>query len=74
MAPETLRHLPEAVRHAFAQAVSEGVGAAFAWGAGIAAIGIVIALSIRQVPLRGFGGAPGADKAPADATAAEYAR
>ncbi|MFI6057548.1 MDR family MFS transporter [Streptomyces sp. NPDC051286] len=74
MTPEALRNLPEAVQHAFAQAVSDGVGTAFAWGAGVAVIGIVLALFIRHVPLRGFGSAAGADKAPADVTAAEHAQ
>jgi hypothetical protein len=74
MTPEALRNLPEAVQHAFAQAVSDGVGIAFAWGAGVAVIGIVLALFIRHVPLRGFGGAPGADKAPVEVTTAEHAR
>ncbi|MFE9852112.1 MDR family MFS transporter [Streptomyces sp. NPDC005576] len=56
MTPEALRALPAAVRDAFAQAVSDGVDTAFAWAAGAAAIGIVIALFVRQVPLRGFTG------------------
>ncbi|WP_327269172.1 MFS transporter [Streptomyces sp. NBC_01218] len=54
MTPDALRSLPAAVRHAFAEAVSDGIDTAFAWAAGAAALGIVIALFVRQVPLRGF--------------------
>ncbi|MFF3560977.1 MDR family MFS transporter [Streptomyces sp. NPDC002574] len=71
MTPEVLRGLPEAVRHAFARAVSDGVDTAFTWGASAAVLGIVIALFIRHVPLRGFTGGPGADTAPAPAPAAD---
>jgi hypothetical protein len=53
MTPQALRDLPEAARHIFQQAVTDGVTALFMWGAVVAAIGIVIAVFIRQVPLRG---------------------
>jgi hypothetical protein len=65
MTPEALHGLPETVRHAFTQAVSDGIDTAFAWGAGTAAIGIVIALFIRHIPLRGFTNGPSTDTAPA---------
>lgn len=53
MTPQSLRALPEAARHIFQQAVTDGVTALFMWGAVVAAVGIVIAVFIRQVPLRG---------------------
>ena len=53
MTPQALRALPEAARHLFQQAVTDGITALFMWGAVVAAVGIVIALFIRQVPLRG---------------------
>ncbi|MEU6496350.1 MDR family MFS transporter [Streptomyces sp. NPDC046984] len=61
MTPEALRALPESVRHAFAKAVSDGIDTAFTWGASAAVLGIVIALFIRHVPLRGFTGGSGTD-------------
>lgn len=54
MTPELLRSLPEAARHLFQQAVTDGVGAVFTWAAIIAAAGLLVALAIRHVPLRGF--------------------
>nr|BFE70600.1 hypothetical protein GCM10020092_039010 [Actinoplanes digitatis] len=54
MTPELLRSLPDAARHLFQQAVTDGVGAVFTWAAVIAATGLLIALAIRHVPLRGF--------------------
>lgn len=66
MTPEVLRGLPEAIRNAFADAVSKGIDTAFTWGAVAAAAGIVIALFIRHVPLRGFGGASDADAVKAE--------
>ncbi|MFD1495793.1 MDR family MFS transporter [Streptosporangium lutulentum] len=53
MTPKALQALPEAAQHVFQQAVTDGVTALFMWGAIVAAVGIVIALFIRQVPLRG---------------------
>ncbi|MFJ6392855.1 MDR family MFS transporter [Streptomyces sp. NPDC091972] len=69
MTPEVLRALPEAVRHSFAQAVSDGIDTAFAWGAGTAVIGIVFALFIRHVPLRGYAGESSTASKSADALA-----
>ncbi|WP_255954468.1 MDR family MFS transporter [Streptomyces odontomachi] len=63
MTPEALHRLPADMQHAFAQAVSDGIVAAFGWGAGAAVIGIAIALFIRHVPLRGVTAGPGTDKA-----------
>ncbi|MGW5230797.1 MDR family MFS transporter [Streptomyces nodosus] len=54
MTPEILKSLPEAVRRVFQQAVTDGVSAVFTWGAVVAVVGLLIALMIRQVPLRGF--------------------
>lgn len=53
MTPAVLRTLPEDARHAFQVAVADGVGVLFAVAAGVAAMGIVVAVFIRQVPLRG---------------------
>jgi EmrB/QacA subfamily drug resistance transporter len=52
MTPQALRALPEAARHLFQQAVTDGVTALFTWGAVVAAAGIIVTLFIRQVPLR----------------------
>ncbi|MEV0578601.1 hypothetical protein [Streptomyces sp. NPDC050392] len=73
MTPQALRDLPESVQHPFAQAVSDGIDTAFAWGAGAAVIGIVLALFIRHVPLRGFGDTPTPPAPAAATTAAEGA-
>ncbi|MFB7321555.1 MULTISPECIES: MDR family MFS transporter [unclassified Streptomyces] len=54
MTPEALKNLPEAARHVFQQAVTDGVSSVFTWGAVVAGAGLLIALLIRQVPLRGF--------------------
>ncbi|GAB1690487.1 MDR family MFS transporter [Krasilnikovia sp. M28-CT-15] len=54
MTPELLRSMPEAARHLFQQAVTDGVSAVFTWGAIVAAVGLLVALAIRHVPLRGF--------------------
>jgi EmrB/QacA subfamily drug resistance transporter len=54
MTPELLRSLPDAARHLFQQAVTDGVGTVFTWAAVVAAAGLLIALAIRHVPLRGF--------------------
>jgi MFS family permease len=52
MTPQLLRSLPESAQKLFEQAVTNGVTALFTWGAVVAAVGIVVALFIRQVPLR----------------------
>jgi EmrB/QacA subfamily drug resistance transporter len=51
--PAALRALPEAARHLFQQAVTNGIDALFLWGCAVAALGIVLALFVRHVPLRG---------------------
>ncbi|MEO6089877.1 MAG: MDR family MFS transporter [Umezawaea sp.] len=53
MTPAVLKALPEPARLAFQHAVSDGVGTLFAVAAAVAAVGIVVAVFIRQVPLRG---------------------
>jgi EmrB/QacA subfamily drug resistance transporter len=67
MTPAALRALPEAARHVFQQAVTSGVSALFLWGSAVAALGIIVALFIQHVPLRG--GKPAAEKASVAATA-----
>ncbi|GAA2847380.1 MFS transporter [Actinoplanes cyaneus] len=66
MTPAMLRALPEPVRQAFAAAVTSGIGAAFMWGAIAAAAGVVVALFIKHVPLRGFADAPKPEVAAAE--------
>jgi hypothetical protein len=51
----------------FQQAVTNGIGALFMWGSVVAALGIVVALFVRHVPLRG--GKPAAGNASVAATA-----
>jgi EmrB/QacA subfamily drug resistance transporter len=58
MTPAMLRSLPEPIRHAFQAGVTDGIQLAFMWGAIAAAAGIVVALFIKHVPLRGFADAP----------------
>jgi EmrB/QacA subfamily drug resistance transporter len=53
MTPEALRALPEAVRNVFQVAVTDGITTLFLWGSAVAAVGVVIALFVRHVPLRG---------------------
>jgi predicted MFS family arabinose efflux permease len=53
MTPAMLRALPEAARHAFQVAVTDGLGMMFLVAAAVAAVGIIIAAFVRQVPLRG---------------------
>ncbi|WP_436530725.1 MDR family MFS transporter [Actinoplanes sp. HUAS TT8] len=67
MTPAMLRALPEPIQHAFAVGVSDGIQAAFMWGAIAAAVGIVVALFIKHVPLRGFADAPKPEVAAAEA-------
>ncbi len=66
MTPQALRALPEAVRHVFQVAVTDGITTLFLWGSVVAALGIVVALFVRHVPLRG--GKPAAE-APAEVVA-----
>ncbi|MFJ8019446.1 MDR family MFS transporter [Streptomyces sp. NPDC096311] len=65
MTPAALKQLPEAARHLFQQAVTDGITALFTWGAIVAAVGVVIAFFIRQEPLRS-GAKPEAPKADAE--------
>ncbi|MFK0170680.1 MDR family MFS transporter [Streptomyces sp. NPDC090306] len=69
MTPQMLRSLPDNVQKLFADAVSDGIDKAFVWGAAAAVVGIVVALFIRHVPLRGFD-APSDKGAGTDAAAA----
>jgi hypothetical protein len=67
MTPAALRALPEAARHVFQEAVTSGISALFMWGSAVAAVGIIVALFVRHVPLRG--GKPAAENASVAATA-----
>jgi EmrB/QacA subfamily drug resistance transporter len=53
LTPAILKRLPEDIRVAFMHAITSGVQGVFLWGTGFAALGFVIALFIREVPLRG---------------------
>jgi len=53
MTPAVLKSLPEAAQRVFQAAVTDGVTVLFAVAACVAAVGVVVALFIRQVPLRG---------------------
>nr|WP_221320555.1 MDR family MFS transporter [Actinoplanes sp. L3-i22] len=53
MTPAALRAMPEAARTLFQNAVTDGIGALFIWGSAVAVIGVVVALFVRHVPLRG---------------------
>jgi len=66
MTPQALKSLPEKVQHVFQQAVTDGVGQVFAWGAAVAAAGLLVAVFIRHVPLRGFDSAAKPGTAPED--------
>lgn len=56
MTPQALRKLPAAAQHVFASAVTHGIVEVFTVAAIVAACGVIVALFIKQVPLRGFGG------------------
>jgi EmrB/QacA subfamily drug resistance transporter len=53
LTPEMLKRLPAGVRDAFMHAVTSGVNGVFIGAAGFAAVAFVVALFIREVPLRG---------------------
>ncbi|GLZ41070.1 MDR family MFS transporter [Actinokineospora sp. NBRC 105648] len=53
MTPAALKTLPETARQTFQHAVTDGVGTLFAVAAAVAAIGVVVAVFIKKVPLRG---------------------
>ncbi|MFI1991658.1 MDR family MFS transporter [Actinoplanes sp. NPDC020271] len=53
MTPATLRAMPAAAREMFRKAVTDGIGSLFVWGSAVAVIGVVVALFVRHVPLRG---------------------
>jgi len=64
--PAALKTMPEAARHLFQQAVTNGITSLFLWGSLVALLGFVLALFIRHVPLRG---SKPAVEAPADVIA-----
>jgi EmrB/QacA subfamily drug resistance transporter len=72
MTPQALRALPEAVQHVFQQAVTSGITGLFMLGTVVAALGIVVAVFIRHVPLRG-GKAAAAEQPAAEVAMAEAA-
>jgi EmrB/QacA subfamily drug resistance transporter len=50
--PQFLKTLPQAAQELFHQAVTNGVTSLFMWGAVVAALGVVVAAFIHEVPLR----------------------
>ncbi|WP_234332163.1 MDR family MFS transporter [Streptomyces sp. NRRL S-87] len=64
----SLAKLPAAVREAYQHAVAAGTHSAFVLGAGVAVLGFLVALFVKEVPLRGAGPeAPATPEAGADA-------
>lgn len=53
MTPAVLKSLPEAAQRMFQVAVTDGVTTLFTVAGCVAAVGVVVALFIKQVPLRG---------------------
>ncbi|WP_432828704.1 MDR family MFS transporter [Dactylosporangium sp. CA-092794] len=51
--PAAVKALPDATRHLFQQAVTNGIGAVFLCAAMVAATGFLLSWFIRHVPLRG---------------------
>jgi hypothetical protein len=68
--PAALQSLPPAIQEVFKTAVTNGIQSVFLWAAIIAAVGFVLALFIRHVPLRGHAPTPAQN---AEATAEELA-
>ncbi|MFF3326556.1 MDR family MFS transporter [Streptomyces sp. NPDC002889] len=65
----SLAKLPVPVREAYEFAVSSGTHAAFMLGGAVAVIGFVAAFFVKEVPLRGAGPAPTADRPVAEKVA-----
>ncbi len=63
LAPEMVRRMPSNVIAALQKAITHGVVAVFGWAALICAVGVVVALFVKQVPLRGSAPAPNAGTA-----------
>ncbi|MBT8161860.1 MULTISPECIES: MDR family MFS transporter [Arthrobacter] len=68
--PAALHQLPQAIQDLFKTAVTNGIQSVFLWAAIVAAVGFVLAMFIRHVPLRGHAPTP---TAAAEATAEELA-
>lgn len=66
LTPAIVRTLPANVTDAFRHAIAGGNSAVFMWAAIISITGIVVAIFIKEVPLRGSGPKPAA-QAPAEA-------
>jgi EmrB/QacA subfamily drug resistance transporter len=69
LAPEMVRRMPSNVVVALQNAITHGVVGVFGWAAAICAIGVVVALFVKQVPLRGSAPARNAATAAPTATA-----
>jgi EmrB/QacA subfamily drug resistance transporter len=68
--PAALHSMPAAIQDLFKTAVTSGIQSVFFWAAIVAAVGFVLALFIRHVPLRGHTPTP---PEAAEATAEELA-
>ncbi|MGH3627442.1 MAG: hypothetical protein ACRDRL_08400 [Sciscionella sp.] len=51
--PAMLDKLPAAIRVAYQQPITNGIGQVFLWGAVIAVVAIIASAIIREIPLRG---------------------
>jgi EmrB/QacA subfamily drug resistance transporter len=71
--PETLASMPAAARDGVAEAVAQSLETVFLVAAPIAAIGLLVVLFLREVPLRGPGG-PAPSKPPVRTPASAPAR
>ncbi|MET9257990.1 MDR family MFS transporter [Streptomyces sp. NPDC048182] len=67
--PTKLDSLPALVRDAYQHAVSSGVHSAFLLGGAVAIVGLIAALFVKEVPLKGAG--PAAPQGPVDDPAAK---
>jgi hypothetical protein len=67
-----LKRMPEAIQVALMHAITGGVRGVFLWATAFAAVAFVVALFIREVPLRGGPiGAPAASPAASEDAATE---
>jgi EmrB/QacA subfamily drug resistance transporter len=67
LSPEAVRTMPGGVIDALTHAITESVDAVFGWAAAVCVVGVVLALFIRHVPLRGFEAPAPAAATPASA-------
>ena len=64
--PATINQLPALIRHAAFVGISHGVDGVFIWAVPTAALVFVLALLIKEIPLRGRNESPAEPVAPAE--------